>query len=61
VLHEGGSAKAAREDAEGPQVLLYLRAERGLKLERSGVAAARGATSLSWSRVQVRPVVSEGA
>lgn len=55
--HGGGSAEAAHEDARGLQVLLYKRAERGLKLERSGVAAARGATSLSWSRVPVRPVV----
>lgn len=37
------------------QVLLYERAGRGLKLERSGVAAAPGRPSLSWSRAQALP------
>ena len=35
------------------QVLLYERAARGLKLERSGVAAVPGRTSLTWSRAEV--------
>ena len=34
-------------------MLLYERAARGLKLERSGVAAVPGRTSLTWSRAEV--------
>ena len=36
-----------------PQVLLYERAARGLKLERSGFAAVPGRSRLTWRRAEV--------